>query len=82
MCYFQNGEIYGGSLRDHGAPRGGGHISLTNDIHRLICFNPKEDPTNLAAKWKRSFNLFLTAKGVTNDKQKVALLLHKGGFDL
>ena len=68
-----------------GAPCGGGHISLTNDIQGLPCFNPKEDPTNLAARWKhwkRSFDLFLTAKGVTNDKQKVTMLLHTDGFDL
>ena len=58
---------------------------LASDVKGIPCFNPREDPTNLAARWKRwkrSFNLFLTAKGVTNDKQKVALLLHTGGLEL
>ena len=58
---------------------------LNTDIKGIPCFNPREDPTNLAVRWKRwkrSFNLFLTAKGITNDKQKLALLLHTGGSEL
>ena len=38
--------------------------------------------TNLSVRWKRwkrSFNLYLAAKGVPNDHQRVALLLHTGG---
>ena len=30
-------------------------------------------------KWKRSFKLYLTGKGVTVDSQKRALLLHAAG---
>ena len=58
---------------------------LTTDVRGIPCFNPREDPTNLAVRWKRwkrSFNLYLTAKGVTSDKQKVALLLHTAGLEL
>ena len=38
-------------------------------------FNPKEDPHTLAVRWKlwkRSFNLYLVAKGITKDEQKTA----------
>ena len=58
---------------------------LSTDVKGLPCFSPRDDPTNLAVRWerwKRSFNLYLTAKGVTNDHQQVALLLHTGGPDL
>ena len=55
---------------------GSGNLFST-DVKGLPCFNPRYDPTNLAIRWKRwkrSFNLYLTAKGVTNDHQRVALL--------
>ena len=55
---------------------------LSTDVKGLPCFNPRNDPTNLAVRWKRSLNLYLTAKGVTNDQQRVALLLHTGGTEL
>ena len=47
--------------------------------------NPRVDPNTLSVRWKRwkrSFNLYLLAKGITKDTQKVALLLHTGGLDL
>ena len=55
------------------------------DVASLPPFNPKEDPNTLAARWKlwkRSFNLYLVAKGITKDEQKTALLLHTGGYNL
>ena len=55
------------------------------DVRGIPCFNPREDPTNLAVRWrrwKRSFNLYLLARGVANDQQKVALLLHTAGPEL
>ena len=58
---------------------------LSTDVKGLPCFNPRDDPTNLAERWKRwkrSFNLYLMAKGGTNDNQRVALLLHTGGAEL
>ena len=58
---------------------------LSTDVIGLPCFNPRDDPTNLEVRWKRwkrSFNLYLTAKGVMNDNQRVALLLHMGGAEL
>ena len=33
-------------------------------------------------RWKRAFNLYLTSKGITNEEQKLALLLHSGGMEL
>ena len=55
------------------------------DVASLPPFNPKEDPNTLAVRWKlwkRSFNLYLVAKGITKDEQKTALLLHTGGLNL
>ncbi len=48
-------------------------------------FNLGGDPNELNerwTKWLRGFKLFLRAKGVTDDQQKVALLLHSGGYEL
>ena len=50
---------------------------LPSEVRTLPCFNPREDPTTLAVRWRRwrrSFNLYVTAKGVTNDAQKVRWL--------
>ena len=57
----------------------------TSEVRNLPCFNPREDPNTLSVRWKRwrhSFELYLLAKGVSDDKQKVALLLHISGTDL
>ena len=54
------------------------------DVTSLPPFNPKEDPNTLAVcwkLWKRSFNLYLVAKGITKDEQKTAFLLHTGGLN-
>ena len=54
------------------------------DVASLPPFNPKEEPNTLAVRWKlwkRSFNLYLVAKGITKDEQKTALLLHTGGLN-
>ena len=43
---------------------------LPSEVRTLPCFNPRDDPTTLAVRWRRwrrSFNLYVTAKGVTND---------------
>ena len=45
----------------------------------------KSTSTNLDKKWEsylEEFELFITASGVTENKQKTALLLHLGGKDL
>lgn len=48
-------------------------------------FDPKGEPTTLSVrwkKWKRAFNLYVVSRGINEDKQKVALLLHTGGIEL
>ena len=55
------------------------------DVASLNPFNPKEDSSTLAVRWKLwklSFTLYLVAKGITKDEQKTALLLHTGGLNL
>ena len=52
------------------------------EVRNLPCFNPREDPNTLAVRWKRSFELYVLAKGVSSDPQKVALLLHTARTEL
>ena len=59
--------------------------AIALDVRALHCFDPKGDPTSLSIRWKRwkrAFNLYVVSKGVKNDPQKVALLLHTGGMEL
>ena len=54
------------------------------DVASLPPLNKKEGPNTLAVRWKlwkRSFNLYLVAKGIRKDEQKTALLLHTGGLN-
>ena len=53
-------------------------------IPGLPPFDTMDEPNTLWLKWKkwiRSFNLYLAAKGVDSDGQKVALLLYMGGME-
>ena len=55
------------------------------EVCGLPCFDPKGEPTTLSfrwKRWKRAFNLYVALKGVTNQVQKVVVLLHSGGMDL
>ena len=55
------------------------------EVRNLPCFNPREDPNTLSVRWKRwkrSFELYVLAKGISSDPQKVALLLHTAGMEL
>ena len=59
--------------------------SMAMEVSGLPCFNPRGETTTLNLewnRWKRAFDLFIVARGVTDEKQKVALLLHTGGLDL
>ena len=52
-------------------------VLSTEVIRSPPCFNPRDDPNTLSVRWKRwkrSFNLYLVAKGITQDAQKKALL--------
>ena len=49
------------------------------NVTSLPSFNPKDDPNTLAVRWelwRRSSNLHLVAKGITQEEQKTALLMH------
>ena len=52
------------------------------DIQGLPHFHPKGEPNSLSVRWKRALNLYVASKGVTNEGQKIALLLHSGGMEL
>ena len=64
---------------------GGTTVKQVFEVRDLPCFDPKGEPNSLSVRWKRwkrAFNLYVTSKGVTNESQKVALLLHSGGMEL
>ena len=64
---------------------GGASAKQILEICGLPCFDPKREPNSLSVRWKRwkrAFNLYVTSKGVTNEGQKVTLLLHSGGIEL
>ncbi len=51
----------------------------------LCKFELKGDQNELSERWKRwkrSFDIYIRAKSVTNDSQKIALLLHSGGLEV
>ena len=79
---------------DNGEPEAGGEGAdvvvaaprvMENPIPGLHPFDTTDEPNSLWLKWKkwiRSFNLYLAAKGMDSDGQKVALLLYIGGMKL
>ena len=51
---------------------------LASEIKGLPCFNPKDDPNTLFIRWKcwkRSFNLYLQAKGITMGFSKGSIVI-------
>ena len=55
------------------------------ELGGLSSFDPKGDPTMLCAcwkRWKRAFNLYVKSRGVSDEGQKVALMLHTGDMAL
>ena len=55
------------------------------ELGGLSSFNPKGDPTTLCAgwkRWKKVLNLYGKSRGVSDEGQKVALMLHTGGMAL
>ena len=70
--------------RDEGSG-GVSAVMFSVDVGSLAAFDTKGDPNGIGhrwKKWRRSFGLYLTGKGVTDDKQKRALLLHAAGIDV
>ena len=63
---------------------GGASAKQILDFLGLPCFDHKGEPNSLSIRWKRwkrAFNLYVASKGVTNEGQKVTLLLHSGGIE-
>ena len=57
----------------------------TNEVRSLPCFEPRAEPHTSSVRWKRwksSFDLYVLAKGIVEDRQKVALLLHTAGQEV
>ena len=55
------------------------------ELGGLSSFNPKGDPTTLCAgwkRWKKVLNLYVKSRGVSDEGQKVVLMLHTGGMAL
>ena len=64
---------------------GGGSVKQILEVRGLPCFDPKGEPNSLSVRWKRwkrVFNLYVASRELTNEGQKVALLLHSGGIEL
>ena len=73
------------ALARTGEGSGGVSVMLSVDVGSLAAFDTKGDPNGISQRWKkwrRSFGLYLTGKGVTDDKQKRALPLHAAGIDV
>ena len=68
-----------------GTESSGSSLKISLDVGSLVSFDTKGDPHSISQrwkKWKRTFKLYLTEKGVTDDAQKRALLLHAAGVDV
>lgn len=61
---------------------GGTTVKQILKVRGLPYFNPKGEPNSLCVRWKRAFNLYVASNGVTNEGQKVALLLRLEGIEL
>ena len=58
---------------------------INTDLGGIPSFDCYDDPTTIGTrwkKWKRAFQLFVEGKGVTNEAQKKALLLHCAGLQV
>ena len=79
------GETEGRSGGSSGALSSSGRTSVALDVGCLERFNPKWEPHSLSQKWKswkRTFNLYITGKGVSDDEQKKTLFSHVVGMDV
>ena len=75
----------GGESESSSRTESSGLLMVSLDVGSLAAFDTKGDPHGLSQrwrKWKRSFKLYLPGKGVTDDAQKRALLLHAAGVDV
>lgn len=77
-------EVTDGTLNASNDVRcsGVGAVMLPVDVDSLTAFDLKGDANGISQQWKQSFGLYLRGKGVTDDGQKRALLLHAAGVDV
>ena len=55
------------------------------ELGGLSSFDPKGDITTLCARWKRwkrALSLYVKSRGVSDEGQKMALMLHTGAMAL
>ena len=53
------------------------------ELNGVQKFEPRDDRTGQTwERWLKGFQLFVTGKGVTNDAQMTALLLHCAGSEV
>ena len=60
-------------------------MAVNNEFGNINPFDCTGNPTSVGPRWrrwKRSFEFFIEAKGITKDTQKQALLLHCAGQDV
>ena len=60
-------------------------MAVNIEFGNISSFDCKGNPTSVGPRWrrwKRSFEFLIEAKGITNDSQKKALLLHCAGQDV
>ena len=58
----------------------GATMKQVSDIYGLPHFDPKGEPNSVSVRWKRAFKLYVASKGLTNEGQRIALLLHYKRF--
>ena len=78
-------QVSGSTTSTTPSDPGGATVKQVLDIQALPHFDPKGEPNSLSVqwkRWKRAFNLYVASNGVTNEDQKIALLLHSGGMEL
>ena len=60
-------------------------MAINLDVTPLPLFDCSGDPTSVGPRWKRwkkAFQFYVDGKGVENNNQKWALLLHSAGMDV
>ena len=60
-------------------------MAVNIELGGISTFDCKSDPSSISTRWKRwrkSFEFFVVGKGVKDDEQKTALLLHCAGIEV
>lgn len=60
-------------------------MAVALDVDTVASFNMTGDFASMSPRWKRwkrAFTFYITSRGITDDEQKTALLLHTAGMDV